>query len=169
MFRHVVYVLTLLVLFSLANNVSAYASWLQCFVGLETDEVVMNHRIVPFEDADHEVKIEIEANDGGDWLQPRDFTYSDNETIKLRLMVPPELKNENVQYVMETTEGGVFSPDTMCDGKRAFARQYNDPVTLELSGEQNAVQIWAGWATGHEAVRLTEKVTLWKKVQQEEL
>lgn len=167
-FRHDVLALTLLALFSLATNVSAYASWLKCFVGLETDEIVMNHQIVAFEDADHEVKIEIQANNG-DWLQPNDFTFSENDTIKLRLMIPPALEYDDVQYVMETTKGGVFSPATMCDGKRAFARQHDEPVTLELSGEQEAVQVWAGWAMGHEAVRLTEKVILRKKMQQEEL
>ena len=156
--------LVVVVLLPVPSN--AYASWLKCFVGLEEDEIVMHHKIVAFEEADHKVKIEVSTNteENAVWLKPNYFSYPETGgTVYARLVVPLALEYGPVQYVMETTEGGLFSSGVMCNGTRAYARGYEDAVTLEISGKEESVQIWAGWATSHEAVRLTEKVTLKRK------
>lgn len=148
----------ILVVALLAATTHAYPSWLKCFVNLEEDEVVMNNRIVPFHKADHRVKIEVEAT-GDEWFHPTHLTFEEGAKLSLRLLIPRALEGTNVQYVMETTEGGVFEKG-MCDGRRATSTSHSEPVVLELSGDYDEVEVWAGWATGHEAVRLTSRLTL---------
>ena len=60
----------------------------------------------------------------------------------------------------------------MCEGKRGFARQYDESVTLRLplrEGEGRPIELVAGWAIGHDAVSLTPTMTLKRDVPQEEL
>jgi hypothetical protein len=145
-----------------------YASFLKCFVDLDETEVIMNRYVVPVKKSREYVTIEVQT-ENGDWTS--DFQYSGSEptTIQARLQVPHELEDDPVQFVMETTEGAVFTTPKMCEGRRSFSLNYADPVTLQISGEEGSVTLLAGWAAGHEAVTLTPKLLLKRAAAPDEL
>jgi hypothetical protein len=169
--------LLLLLLLLLPHHVSSFAAWLKCYVDLDDTEVVMNHQILLPEQALHSVEIEVKllASDSGsgsgsgsdesesesDW-STAGLTYpaSRPSTVQARLRIPPELERRDIQYVMETTEGGVFHPAAMCEGSRSHASSRKHVLVLEVSGEEESVELWAGWATGHEAVTMTPRIVL---------
>jgi len=82
-------------------------------------------------------------------------------------MIVPEGGPSDVQYAIDTTEGGIFTSSSAgCDGKRDSSRVRNDPgVEFQLKQQNNnnddnsPIHVWAGWATGHEAVQLTDVLT----------
>ena len=157
-------ILALLFLFQLNNPVNAYASWLTCYVDLDESEVIMNRHVLGVEKAPHLVTVKVRPVGTEEWLD--NFTYSSNAltSVQVRLHVPPALVDEDVQFVVETTEGATFtSPTQMCDGKRSFSRAYDEHVTLVLEGSTDTVSLKAGWAAGHEAVSLTPNLILTKK------
>lgn len=145
----------------------------------------MHHSIVSAEQAREKVFIEVQAyrreSDGGArdgaslWtsedylLHPRtsDGTL-DVTTLKVRLKVPPTMAHEDVQFVVEAKGEGVKFIDlgVMCDGSRAFSRRHDEHVILQINstggsgGSKDDVELVAGWASGHEAVKLTPMLTL---------
>jgi hypothetical protein len=155
--------LFLLLSLLLPLHVSSFASWLKCYVDLDETEVVMNNQILLPEQALHLVEIEVKFLEGdeSEWTTAS-LTYPDNRpsTVQARLRIPEELEYKDVQYVMETTEGGVFNPAAMCEGSRSHASSRKHVLVLDLSGEQESVELWAGWATGHEAVTMTPRIVL---------
>ena len=46
----------------------------------------------------------------------------------------------------------------MCDGTRAVGRKREDIVRIQLTGEQDMVKIWAGYASEKAAVILTPEL-----------
>jgi hypothetical protein len=136
-----------------------FAAWTQCFIELDETEVIMNHRIVPVKYSREYVTIQVKT-ENGDWTS--DFTYNGSgpTIIQARLQVPDELEHDPVQFVIETTEGAVFTAPKMCEGRRSFSTNYADPVTLQITGEAESVTLVAGWAAGHEAVTMTPKLLL---------
>ena len=56
----------------------------------------------------------------------------------------------------------------MCDGRRSFARNYNEGVTLEIDGTPDSIELWAAWATGYGQVSLTPRLVLMKGDAEEE-
>ena len=144
-----------------------YAAWLKCFIDLDETEVIMNHRVVPVKKSREYVTIQVKT-EHGDWTS--DFQYSGSEptTIQARLQVPQELEHDRVQFVVETTEGAVFTTPEMCEGRRSFSTNHADPVTLKITGEVESVTLLAGWAAGHEPVTLTPKLLL-KRAAPDEL
>mmetsp|Transcript_4072 Transcript_4072/g.5330 ORF Transcript_4072/g.5330 Transcript_4072/m.5330 type:complete len:181 (-) Transcript_4072:257-799(-) len=152
-----------------------YASWLKCYVELDDTEVIMNHYVVPSNKADHSVEIEIQPEGASEWMtSPVVYVKPGMESVKVRLKVPQALQMETVQYVVETTEGALFADSTMCDGKRAYARDYDTEVVLKFNDDfstnkSHAVEIWAGWAMGHEEVRLTPRLKLEPRKDEQEL
>jgi hypothetical protein len=157
----------LLLLSLLPPHVSSYASWLKCYVDLDETEVVMNNQIRLPEEAllsGVEIQVKFLESDESEWTT-KGLAYPANRpsTVQARLLIPPELERTDVQYVMETTVGGVFQPATMCEGSRSHATANSRTQTvlvLDISGEQDSVELWAGWATGHEAVSLTPRIVL---------
>ena len=158
--------------------VHGYASWLKCFIELDEEEIVMHHPMVPAEQAKEEVFIEVQTygSDGGEWITSKEYTLhkgkkvSRNEddlttttTLKLRLKVPPNLQNEDIQYVVEAKGNDVAFIDlgVMCDGSRAFSTQHDGHVVLQINTtaatteENGNIELLAGWASGFEAVTLT--------------
>ena len=65
----------------------------------------------------------------------------------------------DVQFVVETSgEGRASMEHGQCDNAKRVAARGKDTVTLLIMMEEISTQpigVWAGWATGHEAVRLT--------------
>mmetsp|Transcript_21149 Transcript_21149/g.29897 ORF Transcript_21149/g.29897 Transcript_21149/m.29897 type:complete len:176 (+) Transcript_21149:19-546(+) len=159
-------------LFSFIHGSHGYASWLKCYVELDETEVVMNHYIVPAHKADHEVVIEIQPEGYTDWVTSH-IVYLEPtiESVKVRLQVPHALHDETVQYVVESTEGGLFADSNMCDGKRAYARDYDDEVVLKFNHDfhETHLELVAGWAMGHEEVRLTPRLKLERREERTEL
>ena len=98
---------------------------------------------------------------------------------KVRPKVPRAIQGQNLQYVVEvaaTYNNGssppqqrteTFTYPKLCDGRRGFARNYNEAVTLTLSGNPDSIEIWGAWATGYGQVSLTPKLVLFKGGDQE--
>jgi hypothetical protein len=146
------------------SPVSGYASWLKCYVDLDADEVIMNRHVNEVDNAPHLVTVEVRLEGTEEWLDNLTFPSDYRTTIEVRLAVPPALIDEDVQFVVETTDGGQFAPPTnMCEGRRSFSRAYDQHVTLVLEGTTPTVSLKAGWAAGHEAVNLTPLLVLRKE------
>lgn len=146
---------------TLLIHANAYPSWLQCFVDLDESEIIMNYPVLLPEVAPHWVSLEVRREGDKEWTT-EGFTYEEDEelTIEVRLRVPEALRTVDVQYVVETTEGAKFQKPVMCQGSRSYARSYDEAVRLEIDGSEEKVEVWGGWATGHEAVSLTPKLVL---------
>lgn len=138
---------------------------------------------------DHDDEGVDDDSDGSSgWIAANDYRLDNDESstmLKVRLRVPPALKFEDVQWVVEiagstseeSADGDAAAAaaaatarfidlGVMCDGNRAFSRRHSEHVILQIdnnninssSGED--VTLVAGWAAGFEAVTLTPKMTL---------
>jgi hypothetical protein len=116
---------------------------------------MMNQKVLSVEDAPHKVTVEVKPQGSHEWVT--NFTYPKDSltSVEVRLSVPPELQDGDVQFVVETSEGAKFVEPIMCEGRRSFARNHDDAVTLVLEGSTDTVSLKAGWASGYEAVKLT--------------
>jgi hypothetical protein len=171
--------------------VSGFAAWLKCYVDItDTEEIVMNYHILPSSEAVHEgVQIEVKGVDDDHWVTDN-FMYDPTRTLKImaRLQVPPSLSEMDVQYVMEiiplddeepksATENEnvkFVRPADVCKGRRGHATHHTESVVLEIQATTavtipTAVRLVAGYATGHEAVTLTEPIILQPIDTEEEL
>ncbi len=139
---------------------AGFAAWLKCYVELDSDEIIMNYDVLPSEQA-KVPGVEIMGRLSGteEWIR-ESLAFEKEQTFQLRLNVPDSLQAQNVQYVMEVSEGARFAPANMCEGRRAHAGRHDTPVTLQVDGNSHEIVVWAGWATGHEAVSLTPKLVL---------
>ena len=161
--------LFLLVVSIQQQQVDGYASWLRCFVELDESEVIMNYRVVKAESAKALVEIEVQPEGAEkDTWTTKTFTYQGPTTLKARLKVPDDMADDEVQFVIETTKGGEFVGLTkQCEGKRAFSRSYELAVELKLTGEEDVVELHAGYATGFGSVVLTPRFKLVKQKSEE--
>ena len=141
--------------------VDAYASWLKCYVDLDETEVIMNHQVKTVENAPHLVNIMVKENEESEWAHYWNYTPGVSKSLQVRLDVPEALQEEDVQYVIETSNGAKFTTSVMCEGKRSFARAYDEAVTLEVDGSTDTVSLRAGWAIGHAPVSLTPFFVMW--------
>lgn len=162
--RRGVQCLILFLILSLAlRPAEGFAAWLKCYIDInDPEEVIMNSEIVMAEDAEHKCQIEVKLKGDEQW-STGGLVYPPNKvsTVQARLQPPENLANEDIQYVMETTEPGAkFIKPIMCDGKRSHARNYQNPVTLEIDGTAESVELVAAWAKGHEPVSLTTRIKL---------
>jgi len=151
--------------------VDAFAAWLKCYVDLDESEVIMNHQVLPPDESDPvrvEVRVVVENDGGGgggddnDEWRTSGITYPSGipMTVQARLRLPDKLRREEIEYVIETTKGGVFVPPKTCEGVRSHAKNQLDEVTLRIDGSESQVELWAGWAPGHGPVSLTPKTIL---------
>ena len=160
--RRILLPLVFLILLSQALLISGYASWLKCFIDLDDTEVIMNYNVVPFDEATHKVQLQVKLDDdNADWTtEPITYAATSETTIRIKLSVPDELGPLDIQYVVEATKGALFTSRRMCDGSRSHAPAHDAETLLVVDGSQPTVDIWAGWASGHSAVSLTEKLVL---------
>lgn len=97
------------------------------------------------------------------------YTNNPNEEFIVRMNLPSKLQHADVQFVVQSSEGGTFESGG-CDNSRAsgFGTGEKDDIVYQVSssGDGAAVSIWGGWATEHEAVTLTPKLVL-KLLQKE--
>lgn len=139
---------------------SSFASWLRCYIDLDDSEIIMNYQVLLPEDAPHLVHIEVSA-DGETWTDSFSFPAEAKTSIRARLRVPEELIRRDVQYVIESTNGGTFHDPAMCDGVRSHASAHDESVGLVIDGSvSERIELWAAWASGHEAVSLTPRLLL---------
>ena len=151
----------------------------------------MNYPVIKAEQAQYNVRIAAAPASSNDLKKEKEedivWTTEDEESLLLqfapdtadnffhiRLNVPAELWQEDVQYVVETSPGGSFPVTGMCEGqRRAAASNWDQSVLLQVNGtaaaaaaqqqqgkEEVVVMVWAGWAIGHEPVTLTHKYVL---------
>jgi hypothetical protein len=172
---------TLLLLLVPIAPVASFAAWLKCYVDLlDETEIIMNHPITPASKARIPgVSLQIKLADSDQWLDV-DGSNNQNSTapllmypadqmtlVTVRLKVPAEL-SYGVQYVVEVLGGeeegsgggAEFVRPKMCDGRRGHAAHYAESAVLEITGTTDTVTLLGAYATGHEAVTLTEPVRL---------
>ena len=153
----------------------------------------MNQKILAHHNADHVVELQVQRVDHHDSdLKPNPNDWqsassdekvlypSDKTTIwKVKVKPPAALQTTNMQYVIETEsmfrdgsgtseDGAEFTYPKMCKGRRSFARNYNEAVTLEINGSADSVELWAAWAIGFGQVSLTPRLVLRKGNQEDE-
>ena len=116
----------ILLLAFLVPTANAYASWLKCFVDLDSSEIVMNQPIQTLEDAEHSVEIEVREEGSREWTQSFVYPKVGGKTLEARLKLPEGLENVGFQYVMETTAGATFFDPEMCEGRRSFGRKISE-------------------------------------------
>lgn len=157
---------------------------------LDDTEVVMNQKILSHENANHIVDLQVQRVDNNNnndsdreeslW-QTSHITYPTDKTStwKIKVKPPPELRGANMQFVVEvesifndgsgsTQDGATLVYPKMCDGRRSFARNYNEVATLEIAGNADSVEVWGAWAIGFGQVSLTPRLVLLKGEAEEE-
>jgi len=139
-----------------------YASWfvtqeIACYRNFKAGEVIMNSQIIDASQSRYP-NIRLQAsNDDSESIE-----YEPGQEFTLTISVPYDGVHD-LQYVVETDEGGkMIGTGSGCEGRRASARN-GETVRLSLSGTTDTVKVWAGWATGHEAVTLTPPLIFHKK------
>lgn len=146
-----------------ANNL--VGSTTGCMTELDTSEVIMNSVVKAAEESDFPKMHLVVIEDDNNMESP--FHYTPSEEQFTIAFVNPYSKDEfreDIQFVMdvegpaEFVGGGAIG----CEGnKRVAARLFNGgQVQLKLLDPTASLRIWAGWATGHEAVRLTPNLLL---------
>jgi hypothetical protein len=146
-----------------ANNL--VGSSVGCMTELDTTEVIMNSLIKAPEESDFPKMHLVVIKDDNHMESP--FHYTPSEEPLTIAFVNPYSKDEfpdDLQFVMdvkgpaEFVGGGYIG----CEGnKRVAARLFSGgQVQLKLLDPTAHLRIWAGWATGHEAVRLTPNLLL---------
>lgn len=120
----------------------------------------MNQKVLNEENAPHPVTVEIRPEGANEWITNYTYPKDALTSVEVRLKVPPELQQRDVQFVVETSDGAKFVEPVMCEGRRSFARAHDDAVTLVLEGSTDTVSLKAGWAAGYEAVALTPSLVM---------
>jgi len=140
----------------------SYASWLvtqeiACYRDFKPGEVIMNNQIIDASNSKYpNIRLQV-SNDKSESID-----YEPGQEFTLTISVPYDGVHD-LQYVVETDEGGkMIGTGSGCEGRRASARN-GESVRLSLSGTTDTVKVWAGWATGHEAVTLTPPLIFHKK------
>jgi hypothetical protein len=166
--RFFVAMVTFVLLLAKAKPSHAYSAWLSCDVGLDESEVIMNYIVVAAEKARHPVEIEVQRVTEGEPETPEqwattDLTFPSGSTTKwrARLRVPEALSYRTVQYAIESSsDAALFVPSVTCQGRRSHSPRADAAVSFEIDGTTagSTVELWAGYATGHEAVSLTPRI-----------
>lgn len=146
-----------------------------CMTELSTDEVIMNEEVKPPEQSDFP-KMYLAVLDGSD--KPINsnnrFRYDPKvPTLNIAFVNPYSSSefNEDLQFVIEIegptedsraaefVSGGLIG----CDNNKRVSNNLIDSqasVVLQINDPTATLRIWAGWATGHNAVRLLPDLVL---------
>jgi hypothetical protein len=146
-----------------ANNLVGSSTG--CMTELDTSEVIMNSVVKPHEESDFPNMHLVVIKDDNHMESP--FHYTPSEEQFTIAFVNPYSKDEfqdDLQFVMdvegpaEFVGGGYIG----CEGNKRVASRLFDggQVQLKILDPTASLRIWAGWATGHEAVRLTPNMFL---------
>ena len=140
------------------HRTQSFATYLlsrsNCWTDLSTEEIIMNYRVVHHEESDDphmHVKVI------GDNPLPAGTIYPTKVT--LQVVTDNAATNRDYQFVMQVNGTGAAFVGGSCDGDRRIAGRAQELVELTLQ-EPVPIQVWAGWAAGHEQVRLTPELIL---------
>eukprot|EP00815_Leptocylindrus_aporus_P002145 CAMPEP_0116067542 /NCGR_PEP_ID=MMETSP0322-20121206/11101_1 /TAXON_ID=163516 /ORGANISM="Leptocylindrus danicus var. apora, Strain B651" /LENGTH=360 /DNA_ID=CAMNT_0003554429 /DNA_START=61 /DNA_END=1140 /DNA_ORIENTATION=+ len=143
-------------------TVHAFAAWLcegsHCWTDLMEGEVIMNHpaKLQSPSASDDGIRIRLLDYENSD-MPYATSTYLANDRVWVRADFNSD---SDYQYVLEVSEGGTFE-NGGCDGRRVSGYgNKQESFALTFSGEHETVEIWGGWARGHEAVNITPKLVL---------
>jgi len=173
------------------RSVDGFAAWLaegaHCYTDLMPGEVIMNAAVIPYSESTHpNIALHVYSAEGGRIMEPtrriqNDVYYYEQEGPRAEYIVKlhiPESDSSSVgdlQYVVDVSESSpstFFGGNRGCDNRRAYGKPKVDAVQLRIDFDGEAadevdpgeeVVVWAGWATGHEAVQLTESVVFRQK------
>ena len=145
-----------------------------CMTELSTDEVIMNEEVKPPEQSDFP-KMYLAVLDKSDTpIDSNRFQYDPTvPTMNIAFVNPYSSSefNEDLQFVMEIegptedskaaefVDGGLIG----CDHNKRVSNNlvYSQAsVVLQINDPTATLRIWAGWATGHNAVRLVHDLVL---------
>ena len=169
----------------------------KCYTDLLPGEVIMNAAVVPHSESTHpDIALHVYSatEEGGMIMEPTrrrihndvyHYVYEQEgprADYVLKLHIPPSAASSlggDLQYVVDVSESSpatFFGGNRGCDNRRAYGKPKVDAVRLRIDFDGEAadevdpgeeVVVWAGWATGHEAVQLTESVVFRRKKREE--
>eukprot|EP00566_Odontella_aurita_P027063 CAMPEP_0113526512 /NCGR_PEP_ID=MMETSP0015_2-20120614/782_1 /TAXON_ID=2838 /ORGANISM="Odontella" /LENGTH=171 /DNA_ID=CAMNT_0000424845 /DNA_START=251 /DNA_END=763 /DNA_ORIENTATION=- /assembly_acc=CAM_ASM_000160 len=103
------------------------------------------------------------------------FDGTESEIV-ITLSIPDGgFKHVDMQWAADITEGGHFvgdypgDPTVQCDGQRGIGKRKSSELKIKIDDSVDIVEVWAGWATEHEAVTLTERLRLVRSESKVEL
>ena len=169
------YILIAILFIKHSTNVSAFASYfvehsISCWTYLESGEVIMNADVLPPSSSrwpDIAVVAKSETNNE----KTNTALFENDERFRISMNYPSSMPLMDLQFVVETTDGAEFESvigqgGIGCDGRRAFGRKRKTEMILKMKNKDSdgdlfheKVEVWAGWATEHEAVTLTPRIT----------
>ena len=145
-----------------------------CLIELDTSEVVMNNPIQAapsWDTADGKVQLIVTTEDGNQVLDTtpgsrddrRVLVLPDNNALPTTVRVKVQGSVPDGQYVLqigpmnpdEDSDGdfhGASFENGHCDGHTRYTGRINDDGAILTVNEES--QLWAGWAAGHETVKL---------------
>ena len=163
----------------------------KCYTDLLPGEVIMNAAVVPYSESTHpDIALHVYSatEEGGMIMEPTrqihnnvyHYVYEQegpraDYVLKLHIPESDSSSLGDLQYVVDVSESSPakFSGGNRgCDNRRAYGKPKVDAVRLRIDFDGEAadevdpgeeVVVWAGWATGHEAVQLTESVVFRQK------
>ena len=175
-------ILTVTIIACLAlPTANAYAAWfvdrrVSCMTDLTAnDSIIMNNGVLPHS-VSREPSIRLQVSPLG-----TDDNGAPNSEYVVQFLVPDDARaslSADVQYVLELVGGGEsLDPPAKftsappnggigCEGRRSHGKVGTDDsasaiLTINDDALKGArLEITAGWATGHEAVTLTDKVVV---------
>lgn len=137
---------------------------------LSTEEVIMNNEVKPPEESDFP-KMHLVVVDSNDQHLETPYRYDPTlSTIRIAFVVPYSTAefNEDLQFVVEV-EGPEKAAEFVaggsigCDNLRRVSARHidnNGLVVLQINDTTAKLRVWAGWATGHSAVKLVPDLIL---------
>jgi hypothetical protein len=139
-----------------------------CMTELDTSEVIMNNVVKAPEESDFpNMHLAVVADDDNNDNNMIESPYHYSSEIVRIAFVNPYSKDEfddDLQYVMEVDGPAEFIGGGAigCDGNRRASARLMDSsqLTLKIFDTSSTLRVWGGWATGHNAVRLTENLML---------
>jgi len=163
---------TILLADAFANNL--VETGIGCMMELATDEVIMNEEVKPPEESDFP-RMHLAVLDENDKpIESATYKYDPTVTkIKIAFVNPYTTSefNEDLQYVIDVegpTEDSraaefVAGGSVGCDNNKRVAGRLltsQSAVELQINDPTAKLKLWAGWATGHNAVRLVPDLIL---------
>jgi len=128
-------------------------------VELSTDEVIMNHVVVPWTSSSRQdLYVALVVKDDTTFTRGP-ITLEKDKNYKVTLVNPGDALLVDVQYAIEVSEGASFV-NGACEGNRRTHGRLSDGTGHELViiNTEKEFRVVAAWAGGHEAVQLTEEL-----------
>ena len=154
-----------------ANNLVTSRSG--CMTELDTTEVIMNYAVKSAEESDFgKMHLAVLQEDTTNQYMESPFYYhpqpqGGDVTVTIAFVNPysKEEFSEDLQFAIQVEGPAAFLQGdgaVGCEGNRRASGRLLDGGKFHLKIEDPSakLRIWAGWATGHEAVRLTPNLLL---------